>query len=96
MCIGFMKGLQFIWDEKKNQANRRKHGVTFEEAQTALFDERAKVAKSPNICAYHATIYVLARKWIHAQDGSVPSNCNQPGFFSGDALRCRGQFFFYQ
>jgi uncharacterized protein len=43
-----MEGLQFIWDEKKNQANRRKHGVTFEEAQTAFFDERAKVYFDPD------------------------------------------------
>ena len=27
--------LRFEWDHRKNQANRRKHGVTFEEAQTA-------------------------------------------------------------
>ena len=38
-----MEGLQFTWDEKKNRANRRKHGVSFEEAQAAFFDEGAKV-----------------------------------------------------
>jgi len=36
----------FTWDEKKSAANRKKHGVTFEEAQTvfdhpvaAIFDD---------------------------------------------------------
>jgi uncharacterized protein len=43
-----MERLQFIWDEKKNQPNRRKYGVTFEEAQTAFFDEQAKVYFDPD------------------------------------------------
>ena len=33
--------LRFEWDERKNIVNRRKHGVSFEEAQTAFFDENA-------------------------------------------------------
>lgn len=33
--------LRFSWDEKKNTSNRRKHGVSFEEAQTAFFDDNA-------------------------------------------------------
>ena len=36
-----MFGLRFVWDEKKNEANRKKHGVSFEEAQTLVFDENA-------------------------------------------------------
>ena len=36
-----MADLQFDWDESKNQANQRKHGVSFEEAQTVFFDEHA-------------------------------------------------------
>jgi hypothetical protein len=43
-----MEALQFAWDEKKNRANRRKHGLSFEEAQTAFFDERAKVYFDPD------------------------------------------------
>jgi uncharacterized protein len=31
----------FEWDEAKAEANDRKHGVTFEEATTALVDPRA-------------------------------------------------------
>ena len=36
-----MKTLTFEWDHKKAAANARKHGVTFEEARTAFFDENA-------------------------------------------------------
>ena len=33
--------LQFEWDSRKNTANKRKHGVSFEEAQTVFYDEDA-------------------------------------------------------
>jgi len=36
-----MKGLGIEWDERKNRANKRKHGVSFEEAQTVFLDENA-------------------------------------------------------
>ena len=39
--------MQFEWDEKKNQANQRKHRVSFEEAQTIFFDPMTKVASDP-------------------------------------------------
>ena len=43
-----MHELRFVWDEKKNRANRRKHGVSFQEAQTAFYDENAKVYADPD------------------------------------------------
>lgn len=36
-----MSGLHFEWDEKKGRENQRKHGVSFEEAQTTFLDENA-------------------------------------------------------
>lgn len=33
--------MTFEWDENKNQINKRKHGVAFEEAQTVFYDEQA-------------------------------------------------------
>lgn len=36
-----MKPLTFEWDERKNKENQKKHGVSFEEAQTVFFDENA-------------------------------------------------------
>lgn len=39
---------RFIWDARKNRANRRKHGVSFEEAQSAFHDENAKLYFDPD------------------------------------------------
>ena len=36
-----MGELRFECDQRKNAANRRKHGVSFEEAQTAFSDDHA-------------------------------------------------------
>jgi uncharacterized DUF497 family protein len=36
-----MSELHFVWDDTKNDANRKKHGIGFEEAQTVFFDESA-------------------------------------------------------
>jgi uncharacterized DUF497 family protein len=36
-----MNEIHFEWDEKKNRENQRKHGVSFEEAETVFFDENA-------------------------------------------------------
>lgn len=39
--------LVFEWDEGKNRANRRKHGVSFEQARSAFMDENARVMPDP-------------------------------------------------
>ena len=36
-----MTSISFSWDDGKNIANKKKHGVSFEEAQTVFFDEHA-------------------------------------------------------
>jgi hypothetical protein len=36
-----VKQLRFEWDDRKSTVNRRKHGVSFEEARTVFFDENA-------------------------------------------------------
>ena len=36
-----MKNLRFEWDDRKAAANRRKHGVSFDEARTVFLDEDA-------------------------------------------------------
>ena len=36
-----MDELHFAWDPIKNEKNREKHGVSFEEAQTVFFDDAA-------------------------------------------------------
>ena len=36
-----MEGIRFEWDETKNQINKVKHGIGFEEAQTVFYDDNA-------------------------------------------------------
>ena len=36
-----MGEITFEWDQAKNRANKRKHGIPFEEAQTVFLDENA-------------------------------------------------------
>jgi hypothetical protein len=43
-----MEALRFTWDPKKNRANQKKHGVSFEEAESAFHDENAKVYSDPD------------------------------------------------
>jgi len=33
--------IEFNWDPRKDKANRKKHGVSFEEARSVFFDENA-------------------------------------------------------
>ncbi len=42
-----MSDIRFEWDSRKNRANKSKHGVSFEEARTAFFDEHARVIADP-------------------------------------------------
>lgn len=37
----------FDWDENKNRINPEKHGITFEEASTVFFDDRAILFDDP-------------------------------------------------
>lgn len=43
-----MPELRFEWDDRKNAENRRKHGVSFEEARTVFYDDRALLRDDPD------------------------------------------------
>ena len=43
-----MEPYRFEWDPPKAAANVRKHGISFEEAETAFVDENAKVLADPD------------------------------------------------
>lgn len=43
-----MSDLDFEWDPKKEKANTKKHGVSFEDARTAFYDETAMVFHDPD------------------------------------------------
>ena len=43
-----MAVLRFEWDDRKNRQNKRRQGISFEEAQTVFFDERALLVADPD------------------------------------------------
>ena len=43
-----MSGIRFEWHATKDFANRRKHGVSFVEAQTVFSDDRARLMSDPD------------------------------------------------
>jgi len=43
-----MAALRFEWDPRKDAENRRKHGLSFDEAQTAFADEHALLLDDPD------------------------------------------------
>ena len=40
--------MRFEWDPNKNELNRKKHGISFEEAQTVFYDEYAILFDDPD------------------------------------------------
>jgi uncharacterized DUF497 family protein len=43
-----MAKFSFVWDERKNRQNQKKHGVSFEEAQSVFFDDAAREFFDPD------------------------------------------------
>lgn len=58
-----MHKLQFEWDDRKNRINRRKHRISFEEAQTAFFDENAIEFFDPDHSGTEERFLLLGRSF---------------------------------
>jgi uncharacterized DUF497 family protein len=43
-----MNELSFEWDSRKAELNKAKHGVSFDEARSVFYDERALVIPDPD------------------------------------------------
>lgn len=43
-----MAAINFEWDKRKASANARKHKVTFDEAKSVFYDERARLIDDPD------------------------------------------------
>ena len=54
-----MEGLIFEWDENKNILNRKKHRISFEEAETVFFDENALLIPDPDHSAEEERFILL-------------------------------------
>lgn len=42
-----MSNITFEWDAAKASINKKKHGISFDEAKTVFFDENARVIHDP-------------------------------------------------
>jgi uncharacterized DUF497 family protein len=40
--------ISFEWGETKNRSNKKKHGISFEEAKSVFFDEYALIISDPD------------------------------------------------
>ncbi len=54
-----MEEIRFEWDEHKNEINRTKHGVSFEEAKTVFYDENALIIDDPEHSAEEERFIIL-------------------------------------
>ena len=42
-----MSQIRFEWDSRKAKTNEKKHGISFEEAQSVFYDEQALLLEDP-------------------------------------------------
>jgi uncharacterized DUF497 family protein len=58
-----MAGITFVWDERKNRENQKKHGVSFEEAQSVFFDDSAREFFDPDHSEDEERFLLLGRSY---------------------------------
>ncbi len=56
-----MLAARFDWDPDKDAENRRKHGVSFEQAELAFFDPRRVIARDLEHSVAEARFYCFGR-----------------------------------
>lgn len=56
-----MKNIRFEWDENKNKINKKKHGLSFEEAVEVFGDENAILFDDPDHCFMKTDFSSLAQ-----------------------------------
>jgi uncharacterized DUF497 family protein len=75
-----MSTLRFEWDEAKAISNLKKHQLSFEEAQTAFYDDQAKLIGDPDhsadedrfvLLGLSATLKLLVVCHCYRSDGNV-------------------------
>jgi len=54
--------LRFQWDARRNASNKRKHGISFEEARTAFTDEHGLLIDDPDHSKDEARFLLLGRQ----------------------------------
>ena len=77
-----MTDIHFEWDARKNTQNRRKHGVSFEEARSVFLDEFAVLIPDPDTSHSEERFILLGLS--AAARTLVVCHCVQTG---GDIIR---------
>jgi len=49
----------FEWDDNKAETNRKKHGVTFDEASTVFYDDYARIIDDPDHSEFENRFVIL-------------------------------------
>ena len=59
-----MRPLVFEWDQRKSALNKKKHGVSFDEARTVFLDPSAQMIADPDHSAEEDRFVMLDRECI--------------------------------
>lgn len=73
-----MEELIFEWDENKNAINKKKHGISFEEAKTVFYDVEALLIDDPEhsqdedkMKSSHKYIFYFYPTWGRNERGEI-------------------------
>jgi uncharacterized DUF497 family protein len=73
-----LMSLNFSWDDKKNTINKKKHKISFEEAETAFYDERAKIIPDPDHSLEEERFILLGMNFKLKLLVETATNCEYP------------------
>lgn len=68
-----MEMIKFDWDENKNTINKKKHGLSFEEAKEVFFDDNAVLFDDPDHSVGEERFLIIGM--IKSQKICIVSHC---------------------
>ena len=68
-----IKPLIFEWDPKKDAINRKKHGISFEDAKAVFYDEFAILFDDPDHSADEDRFLIIGE--IESEQNCIVSHC---------------------
>lgn len=72
-----MEVLNFEWDENKNTINKRKHGLSFEEAKDVFYDDNAILFDDPEHSIDEERFLIIGI--IESKQICIVSHCYRDG-----------------
>lgn len=68
-----MEMINFEWDEDKNTINKKKHGLSFEEAKEVFFDDNAVLFDDPDHSVGEERFLIIGM--VESQKICIVSHC---------------------